>query len=258
MNPAVQSAIERFLEDPSDPVEGALIAAKVVDADARVDWAREEIARLADSTAAAGEVQPASVVTALANAGFQGAGERYYEIDNSALDRVLRSRRGIPISLGVVLMGVARQLGLDALGVNFPRHFLVTIGDLLVDPYRVAPTSIESCRAWLKENNVDEENAFAIATPKDILVRMLNNVRLLVHQSGDFLRSLDVSDYLLLIVPDAYSLYVERADAWLRLNAPEMVVTELERAAEHAPDKATETRLRERVEQAKRRKSVVH
>ena len=258
MNRAVQNAIVQFLEDPSDPVAGALIVAQAVNANAKVDWAREEIIRLADGVAPGGGAQPADVVAALAKEGFQGAGERYYEIENSALDCVLRNRRGIPISLGVLHIGVARQLGLDAVGINFPRHFLVTIGGLLIDPYRLAPTSIEICRAWLKENNVDEEDAFAIATPKDIVVRMLNNVRLLVHQSGDFLRSLEMSDYLLLMVPDAYGLYVERADAWLRLNAPEMVVAELEKAAERAPDKAIEARLRERAAEAKRHRSIVH
>lgn len=258
MSPTVHNALARFLDDPSDPVEGALIVAQVVDAEAQVDWAREELARLADATAASTGREPVDVVAALANEGFQGAGERYYKIENSALDSVLRNRRGIPISLGVVHMGVARHLGLDALGVNFPRHFLVTIGDLLVDPYAVAPTTIEACRAWLKENNVNEESAFAIATPKDILVRMLNNIRLLIHQNGDFLRSLEISDCLLLIVPDAYGLYVERADAWRGLNAPEMVVAELEKAAEHAPDEAIQARLLERVAQAKRLKSVVH
>ena len=258
MNADAQNALERFLATPTDPVEGALVVAKIIDSEAKVSWAREEIGRLADAIATSDDIRPADVVTGLAKEGFEGAGERYYEVENSALDHVLRSRRGIPISLGVVHMGVARQLGLEAVGINFPRHFLVTIGDLLVDPYRVAPTSIETCRAWLKENNVKEEDAFAIATPKDIVVRMLNNVRLLVHQRRDFLRSLEISDYLLLIVPDAYGLYVERADAWLGLNAPEMVVAELEKAAERAPDEAIAARLRERVEQARKLKSVVH
>ena len=69
---------------------------------------------------------------------------------------------------------------------------------------------------------------------------------------------LDISDYLLMIVPDTYGLYVERADAWLRLNAPEMVVEELRKAVERAPDQATASRLRERIEQARRLKSVVN
>lgn len=258
MNPALKESLEHFLTDGEDPVEGALIVAGIVDSDADVEWARAEIDRLATEVGEAGEVEPRKLVAQVSACGFKGAGKRYYEIENSLLDHVLRSRRGIPISLGVVLIGIARRLGLDALGVNFPRHFLVTIGDLLVDPYAVAPTSIESCRAWLRENKVAEEGAFGIAEPGDIVLRMLNNVRMLVQSRRDFTRALGISDYQLVMVPDSYALRVERADAWLGLRAPEMVVEELEHAVRHAPDEAAAERLRERIEQARRLKSTVN
>lgn len=280
MNTAERDALAAFLddakesaaEDPAaedsaakdptakDPVEGALIVARIVDPQADSTWARDEIERLADGVAsgAGAGATPAGVVASLAEHGFKGTKEAYYEIENSVLDHVLRTRRGIPISLGVVLMGVARRLGLDALGVNFPRHFLVTIGDVLVDPFRVAPTSIDACRRWLRENGVSEDNAFNVATPSDMVLRMLNNVRLILQQRGDYVRALEISDYQLMIAPDAYGLYVERADAWLNLEAPEMVVDELEKAAAHAPDESVAARLRERIDQARRLKSVVH
>ena len=255
---AQQEQLAAYLENADDAVEGALIVAQVVNPDADVSWAREEIARLAESVGNDGDVQPEDVVAGLAKHGFEGEREHYYEIENSALDHVLQSRRGIPISLGVVHIGVAKALGLDALGVNFPRHFLVTIGDLLVDPFRVAPTTIEACRQWLKENRVSEENAFNVAPNQAIVLRMLNNVRMILQHRGDYVRALEVSDCQLLIEPDSYGLYVERADAWLSLNAPEMVVDELEKAAERAPDEATAARLRERIAQARRLKSVIH
>lgn len=255
MNPGIESALRDFLATDEDPVEGALIVARILDADADVDWARAEVASIADRVADAdrhGSFTPADLVAAVAGEGFKGAGDRYYEVDNSILDRVLRNRRGIPISLGVVLIGVARHLGFDAQGVNFPRHFLVTIDDLLVDPYAVAPTTLENCRKWLADNNVSEQGAFDLTRPKDVVLRMLNNARILIQNGGDFVRALDISDYQLLVVPDYYGLYVERADAWLGLNAPEMVVAELEKAAERAPDAKTAERLRERIAQAKR------
>ena len=253
MDPGIEAALRDFLATDEDPVEGALIVARVLDADADVDWARTEIAALAGRILTAdAEVTPQAVVAAVAGEGFKGAGERYYEIDNSILDRVLRNRRGIPISLGVVLMGVARQLGLDARGVNFPRHFLVTIDDVLVDPYAVAPTTVDNCRQWLADNNVSEQGAFDLTTPRDVVLRMLNNARILIQNRGDFVQALEISDYQLLVVPDYYGLYVERADAWLGLNAPEMVVGELEKAAERAPDAKTAERLRERIGQARR------
>jgi len=258
VNPPIKDSLERFLADAEDPVEGALIVARIVDESADVDWARGELDRLASAMGHRGEVTPGALVEELSGQGFQGAGKRYYETENSVLDHVLRSRRGIPISLGVVLIGIARRLGLDALGVNFPRHFLVSVGDLLVDPYAVAPTSIEDCRAWLKKNKVSEDGAFGIADATDIVLRMLNNVRMLVQQRGDYLRALEISDYQLMVVPDSYALHVERADAWLGLRAPEMVVHELEQAVQYAPDEAIAERLKERIEQARRLKSVVN
>lgn len=250
--------LQRFLDGGDDPVEGALIVAGIVDETADADWARREIGRLASAIESLGEVTPRRVVEQFAGQGFRGAHDNYYDVDNSVLDHVLRTRRGIPISLGVVLMGIARRLGLDALGVNFPRHFLVAIGDLLVDPYAASPTSVENCQRWLKENKVDEAGAFNIADAGDIAMRMLNNVRMLVQRQGDFSRALEVSDYQLLIAPDSYGLYVERADAWLGLRAPEMVVHELEQAVRYAPDEAMAERLRERIGQARRLQSVVN
>ena len=258
MNAELSDALAEFLERPDDPVEGALIVSRIIAADADVDWARQEIAAIAATVQEAhAEPQPEDVIGELAKRDFQGAGKRYYEVENSVLPHVLKTRRGIPISLGVVLMGAAREVGLDALGVSFPRHFLVTIGDLLIDPYQMAPTSVDACRQWLKQNGVAEEGAFNIATGQDIVLRMLNNVRMTIQNQGDYVRALDISDYQLTIVPDAYGLYIERADAWLRLGAPEMVVDELEKAANHAPDDMKE-RLQERIAQARRVKSVVN
>lgn len=258
MDPDLRDALAGFLEQPEDPVEGALVAARIIDPEADVAWARGEIGRLAETVAAGGETGAEHMVAALRGCGFRGAGGRYYEVENSILDHVLRTRRGIPVSLAVVLMGVARKLGLPATGISFPRHFLVTVGNLLVDPYEVAATTVAACREWLRRNRVAEDGAFDVAAPKDILLRMLNNVRMTVARRGDHVRALDISDYQLMIVPDAYGLYVERADAWLRLKAPEMAADELDKAAAHAPDQAMRDRLRERSAQARRTKSAVH
>lgn len=258
MSPDLRDALAGFLDEPEDPLEGALVAARIIDPKADAAWARQEVASLAETVAARGETDPAHIVAALSECGFRGAGKRYYEVENSVLDHVLRTRRGIPVTLAVVLMGVARQLGVPATGINFPRHFLATVGELLVDPYEMAATTIGDCRAWLRRNRVAEDGAFDVAAPKDIVLRVLNNVRMTVARQGDHVRALDISDYQLMIVPDAYGLYVERADAWLRLKAPEMVAEELGKAAAHAPDEATRERLRERIAQVGKRKSAVH
>jgi len=69
---------------------------------------------------------------------FQGNRQSYEEAENSYLDSVLRRRVGIPISLSVVYMAVARRLGVPVLPIGFPGHFLVRVGapdGVLVDPF---------------------------------------------------------------------------------------------------------------------------
>ena len=74
--------------------------------------------------------------------GFAGNVNDYYDPDNSCIHLVLRSRRGIPISLAVIWLELALGLGLDAQGVNFPGHFLVKVnlsaprqGQVVIDPF---------------------------------------------------------------------------------------------------------------------------
>ena len=175
--------------------------------------------RLAD--AAPPEAGPAELVEALRVAGFAGARRTYYEARNSALDHVLRERRGIPISLAVVVIGAAECLGLEASGLNFPRHFLVEVEDLLVDPFQMRVTTRDEWRDWLRRevrtaqgrlSETDLDAAFRPAGPTDIALRMLNNLRMLREVRGDPDYALRLTDCQLALQPDAYALHVDRAD----------------------------------------------
>ena len=79
---------------------------------------------------------------------FAGNAEDYYSPDNSYLHRVLETRRGIPITLSVVLLELARHIGLDADGVSFPGHFLVRVklggGLVVIDPFPSASAAMAS------------------------------------------------------------------------------------------------------------------
>ena len=256
MNSELKNDLDRFLKTPNDPVEGALVVARIIEPQATAGWAREEMRRLA---AALDTARPAGITAELRRQGFTCADKSHQEVNNNRLDHVLRARRGIPVSLGVICLGIARHLGLLAVGVNFPRHFLVRAGEVLLDPCTMAPTSIEDCRKWLRENDIHEAGAFDVASPRDIAQHMLDNARSTVHERGDFARSLEISDYQLMIAPNSYALHLERADAWLGLEAPEMVATELEEAMRNAPTEHIADRLRQRLERARRlRKSAVH
>lgn len=159
--------------------------------------------------------------------GFRGDCEEYYSPDNSLLDRVLERRRGIPITLALVMMEVGRRVGVPLLGVGFPGHFLVRHArhlDLLLDPFgggrMVTP---EDCRKLLAR--VCGELPFhpRLLRPvshRCMLHRMLNNLRGIYLARGEAERTLSVLDRILLLTPDDAVHLRERGLMLLRGGDP--------------------------------------
>ncbi len=117
---------------------------------------------------------------------FSGNEEDYDDPRNSFLNDVLERKQGIPITLSVIYMEVARRRGLPVVGVGFPGHFLVKYlagsTEILVDPYhRGAILTEQDCAERLKAHFGDEAKLkpeFLMAsTHKQILARMLNNLK---------------------------------------------------------------------------------
>lgn len=231
-----------FAAAPRGVVEAALLIGRAIARDFDADWCRAELTRLA---AAAGR-SAIEVAAHLHGLGFAGATD-YYRTANSSLADVLRSHRGIPISLAMVLVGVAERCGLSAVGINFPRHFLVAIEGQLVDPFTMQPTSRDNCRAWLAANDLPEDGAFQVATPIDVMLRMLNNLRLLALGQGDHAQVIELSDYQLAVAPQPLAIHMERVESWLALGVPGMARHELECAIRLAPNDALRAQLSARM-----------
>lgn len=152
--------------------------------------------------------------------GFSGNRERYDDPRNSFINEVLDRRTGIPISLAVVYLEVARRAGLRIDGVNFPGHFLLrapeAIGSdaasdvVIIDPFHGgAQLSEYDCRQLLRQH-VGDEAAFdtallAPATRHDIVVRMMVNLKRLYVQMRSFPQARFISSLLLGIDPSAIS-----------------------------------------------------
>jgi len=241
---ALEKELTEFSANPIDPVEGGLIVAQIIDRNAEVSWFRQELDRLVLEI---GHGPPAHIVDCLRNEGFMGAKDKYYALENSRLDVVMRTKQGIPISLALVVMGVAQRCKIDAQGINFPRHFMLRIGDQLVDPFAMRIASNEELTKWLIDNRVDIQSAFQVATPTQIINRMLNNVRMLFQQTREHVRALEISDYQLILFPENYVIYLERAEIWGNLGDSEMVVGELRKALEFSPDQDFTKRIEERL-----------
>jgi regulator of sirC expression with transglutaminase-like and TPR domain len=156
--------------------------------------------------------QAASLAAYLADdAHFQGNVVAYSDPRNSFLNDVLDRRQGIPITLTIVYVAVARLLGLDAYGIGLPGHFIagVRAGSrrLLLDPFHGGNRlTVADCdrlvrettgyqgpfeRAWLKP-----------AAPKAILARLLNNLRLIYLRLTDWQKALAVLERLRDVQPD--------------------------------------------------------
>jgi regulator of sirC expression with transglutaminase-like and TPR domain len=157
----------------------------------------------------------------LTETGFRGNTEHYHALDNSHLGRVLDSRRGLPITLAIILIQVARAMGREAVGINFPGHFLVRIDERLVDPFGLLPVTREKCLQRLndEQRRLPLAELFARASAQALAQRMLNNVKSVVVGSALWHRALEVVDAQLAIAPDQPSLQLERGELWLRLGS---------------------------------------
>jgi regulator of sirC expression with transglutaminase-like and TPR domain len=142
--------------------------------------------------------------------GFSGNASDYYDPKNSFLCEVIDRRMGIPISLSVVYLEVARRVGVLAQGVNFPGHFLVRVAIedawLFLDPYTrgrtLTPADLEELlRKTTTPNAVLEPSVIAAASKRQIVARMLVNLAGIYGRNGDLPRSLDVLERLAVLEP---------------------------------------------------------
>lgn len=139
---------------------------------------------------------PALVTTLFGPGGFTGNAADYYDPENSMLDSVLHRRTGIPILLAVVAIEVGRRRGIPVLGIGMPGHFLIRSAsdpDLFADPFH-GPRLLDhdGCRALFagvaKDPTHWNEAYLAPTSRRDIVVRILNNLKVIYRQRNDYLR----------------------------------------------------------------------
>ena len=148
---------------------------------------------------------------------FNGNTTHYQDPRNSFLNEVLERRTGIPIALGVVYMEIARRAGLEIQGVNFPGHFLLrcparqqpgSSDDLIIDAFHGgAILSEDACRVLLRRHEGDDStldrHLASHATKRQILARMLVNLKRLYVQMNSFPQARLATELLLAIEPTA-------------------------------------------------------
>ena len=171
---------------------------------------------------------------------FVGNDRHYEDPRNSFLNEVIDRRTGIPITLALVYMEVARRAGLHVEGINFPGHFLVRCparrglsrtpeDDLIIDAFHGgALLSEDACRTMLRRHAIDGRETtrqmpsiralFARATKPQILLRMLLNLKRIYVQMHSFPQARDITELLLAVDPSAINELRDRGLLAYHLN----------------------------------------
>ena len=191
--------------------------------------------------------------------GFAGNVNDYYDPNNSYLHKVLLSRRGIPISLAVIYMELAQQVGLNVRGISFPGHFLMKLsvknGDIILDPFNGASLSREELEERLEPYFLQPQDSASLpmaslledAQPRVILVRMLRNLKALYAEQPRWQQFLNVQQRLVVLLPDEISERRDRGLAFANLDCPQAALQDLEAYLVRCPDASDAELLRDRL-----------
>lgn len=176
---------------------------------------------------------------------FRGNEDAYYDPRNSCLNSVLMRRMGIPISLSVVYIEISRRLGRPVAGVGLPGHFIVVYEDrdsrYWIDPFHQGRilTFAECCTLARQTANMDLRANPAVLAPvskRQILVRMLSNLKAIYLRGEAFDKARQVLDLLIDAMPDYAEEYRQRGLIHLRQLNHRAAKADLETYLRLAPD----------------------
>jgi regulator of sirC expression with transglutaminase-like and TPR domain len=191
--------------------------------------------------------------------GFWGNTDDYYDPRNSYLNEVIDRKTGIPITLSILYMELGRRIGLPLEGVSFPGHFLVRLklrgGVLVLDPFSGgAPQSEDDLRKRVKrvipDGVADDLPAAELpldqflepATNRQILSRVLRNLKGIYREIDKPERMLDVLNRMLLVTPGASAELRERGLVYHRLECYRAALQDLSATPSASPMRPTWTR----------------
>jgi regulator of sirC expression with transglutaminase-like and TPR domain len=224
----------------------------------RLDALGEEVRdRLANETAPL-VVLEELVQTLFIRNGFRGNRDAYYDPRNSYLNDVLDQRKGIPLTLGVILLEVGWRLGLPLVGVNFPGHFLVRFeGEevrILLDPFEGGRRRFEDEAQDLLDRVYGgmvriQPSFLRVARRRDVLVRLLMNLKGVYLNAHDHRRALAAVERILVIDPTSPVEIRDRGALLARMGRVEEALEQLEWYLDYAPEASDAARIRSLVEE---------
>jgi regulator of sirC expression with transglutaminase-like and TPR domain len=173
---------------------------------------------------------------------FAGNLNHYYDPENSYISAILQTRRAIPITLAVVWLELAQGVGLAARGIGFPGHFMVKVnlpnGQVVIDPVDGQSLSREELSERLepfrrRSGLIDEFEVplglyLQVAPPRDIIARMLHNLKEIHTSQEDWSRLISVQNRLIVLLPQTWSEYRDRGLAHAELGQLDLALADLD------------------------------
>lgn len=189
---------------------------------------------------------------------FSGNALDYYDPRNSFLNEVMDRKVGIPITLSIIYLEVGQRIGLPLVGVSFPGHFLVKCaiqeGDVILDPFaggaslgkEELETQLEHIYGKDNARNMALAPLLIPAENKEILARLLRNLKAIYLHHNKMREALNIVDRMLTITPDSAGEIRDRGLIYQQLECHRAALEDLRRYLNMDPaaEDAEEIRIR--------------
>jgi len=199
--------------------------------------------------------------------GFRGNTENYDDPRNSFFNDVLERRTGIPITLSAVYLEVARRLSFPIVGVGMPGHFLVKYCDptqeLFLDPFNAGEilTQDDCARRFTRmfgETQQFSERMLAAVTPRQMLFRMLNNLKTIYLKFHAFDKGLAMVDMMLLADPDALEQHRDRGILHVQMRRFEAAIRDFDLYLKGMPDSKDREQVEDHLKELRRFQAMMN
>ncbi len=199
--------------------------------------------------------------------GFRGNRDAYYDPKNSFLNEVMERKSGIPITLSVLYMEVAARVGLTVDGIGFPGHFMVKAqadgNEIVIDPFNSGDIKTEEDLAAMLQQMYGGKLGFrreflAPVSKKQILTRMLTNLKAIYAEANDMVKTLGTLDRLLILDPASAADTRDRGVIYTRLECYGQAKEDFERYLQLAPDADDAAAVREHIIDLAKQVMLIH
>lgn len=193
--------------------------------------------------------------------GFGPNHNDFYAPENSYLHQILGSRRGIPISLAILMMEFGNQIGLNIRGVSFPNHFMMRIslqqGEIIMDPLTGESLSKNQLQEMLDpyldakgyrgELSLPLNIFLRASSPREILSRFMRNLKMIYSEDERWERLLGVQERLVILLSDSMEEIRDRGLIFAQLEYIRPAIADMRRYLKEFPEAEDASEIREHI-----------